>query len=52
MKKKVYSNPEVQVYALMPMQIICDSPTGDAGVGGGISGVVPGIGTGDPVTGD
>ena len=50
MKKKVYSNPEVQVYALMPMQIICDSPTGDAGFGGGL-GDIPG-GGGGPVTGD
>ena len=51
MKKKVYSNPEVQVYALMPMQIICDSPTGDISLGGGLNNI-PGIEPGGSVTGD
>ena len=47
MKKKIYSNPEIQVYALMPMQIICDSPTGNMGMGeGGTSGLSGGGGGG------
>lgn len=55
MKKKVYSNPDVQVYALTPMQVICNgSPTGDAGIGGGLGDIpgVPPISADDPITGD
>lgn len=52
MKKKVYNNPEVQVYALIPMQVICNvSPTGDAGIGGGLGDIPdpPAVG---PIVGD